>query len=121
MRCRLPSTRLLRSETAYSRSTTSGPGTCRRSLAIFGFLKLSRNSALSPSSFTIDVIIYPVFVFSLIAKGNAAWTGAGAFWRRANGTKQRRMDSTPIQAPRHFHLQVHVLYSFCFWNVLWPV
>src|SRR5664279_5463694 len=69
MRCRLQSTRLLRSETAERRSTTSGPGRCRRSFEIFGFLKLSRDSALSPSSCAIDVIIYPVFVFSLIAKG----------------------------------------------------
>src|ERR1035437_4255434 len=118
MRCRLQSTRLLLSETAYRRSTTSPPGRCSRSFEIFGFLKLSRESALSPSSCAIDVIVYLVFVFSLIAKGKCRVHRHACFLAARQQPKQRRAHSTPIQALRHFHLRVHMRYSFCFWNPL---
>src|SRR3989442_15517977 len=35
----------------------SGPGTCKRSLAIFGLVKPRRDSALSPSSCEIEAIV----------------------------------------------------------------
>src|SRR5215831_4740390 len=76
MRCRLHSTRLLRSDTTKSRSTTSGPGKCRRSLEIFGFLKLSSDSALSPSNCAIGVIfllvLFPVSQKPLLLRGTSA-------------------------------------------------
>src|ERR1035441_2461581 len=118
MRCRLQSTRLLRSETAYRRSTTSGPGRCSRSFAILGFLKLSRDSALSPRSCAIDVICFPVFVFSLVSKGKCRVDGLTLTLAVRRRPKQRRAHSIPIHASRHTHLRVHVRYSFCFWNAL---
>src|SRR5438552_1789265 len=57
MRCRLESTRLLRSDTANRRSTTSGPGRWSRSLEILGLLKFRRYSALSPSREAIEFIV----------------------------------------------------------------
>src|SRR5437867_1582372 len=56
MRCRLTSTRLLRSVPANSRSTTSGPGRCNRSFAIFGCLKFNSESALSPSIAAMELL-----------------------------------------------------------------
>src|SRR6266542_1816809 len=80
----LLSTRLFRSDTANRRSTTSGPGICRRCFGIFGELKLSRSSALSPRSCVIDVIVFQ-FNWQLSSRtqasaesghifDNAAWT-----------------------------------------------
>src|SRR5437879_5062782 len=46
------------------RSTISGPGKCNFSFGIFGFLKFSRYSALSPSNFAIDVIGSSVSMFN---------------------------------------------------------
>src|ERR1700737_863294 len=52
-----------RSDGANIRSTTSGPGRCRRSLEIFGDLKPSRYSALPPRwcsmAVSVGVTVFP--------------------------------------------------------------
>src|SRR5258708_31591246 len=52
-RWRFARTRTLRSETVQMRSMKSGPGRCRRSFAILGDLKPSRDSALAPRQLSI--------------------------------------------------------------------
>src|SRR5229473_2398009 len=105
MRWRLPSTRLLRSDPAKRRSTTSGPGRCRCSFGILGLLKLSRYSALSPRYWAIVVIVF----FVLLECQSVARARTRAPFPAARRRPQRRrIDSTrrasgaplPIRARR---------------------